>query len=524
MLKKIVIIDDEPLILAGLSEKINWKSVGCCIVGTASNGTDGLRLIDKLQPDIVISDIVMPGYSGIDLAKYCSEKHLKLKIILLSAYSEFEYAHQAIHLNVEDYILKPVDSEKLIQAVRKATETIENEEKLSKQMSALETEALNARKYISSSLLFEIAQHGISVIQDDYEKYVDNFQKSPGIVLCIKLYNLPKDKKEGLYPEVSRCFSAQLREDNIQTFSGGSEKQIVLFCCLPPHIDFIVGIERIEKSVLRAIFSIKLRFSETDYQKMVYICIISHVYCNIGELHTAYQKCMNFLPVTFFCRSSQILHTDDEFPKSIDMPDGAKIIYHLKNGNTKQMETELKLELKAVEKIRDQDTAMLFLKSLHRNALQAAVKAGMHTFPSDFQIYTEENFEIKSQRISEYLTEICNYIDSSNNFDKRLKLIIEENYNNSSFSLISAAEKLGISSSHLCRVFKKQTGENFLDCLLRVRIEHAKFLLETTSLSNGQIAEKVGFGEGHYFGQVFKKYCDMTPKQYRNNIKKETNL
>ena len=417
--------------------------------------------------------------------------------------------------------MKPVDSEKLIQAVRKAAETIENEEKLSKQMSALETEAVNARKYISSSLLFEIARHGISIIQDDYEKYVDNFQKSPGVVLCIKLYNLPKDKKEGLYPEVSRCFSAQLREDNIQVFSGGSEKEIVLFCGLPPRIDFIVGAERIKKSILRAICSVKLRFSETSYQKMVYVCIISHIYCNIGELHIAYQKCMNSLPIAFFCRSSQILHTDAEIPKSIDLPDGTKIIYHLKNGNTKQMETELKLELKAVEKIRDQDTAMLFLKSLHRNALQAAVKSGMHTLPSDAPVYAEENFEIKAQRIREYLGEICTYIDSSKNFDKRLQMIIEENYNDSSFSLMSAAEKLGISNSYLSRIFKKRTGENFLDYLLRFRIDRAKFLLETTSLSNGQIAEKVGFGEGRYFSQVFKKYCGTTPKRYRNAAENE---
>lgn len=254
---------------------------------------------------------------------------------------------------------------------------------------------------------------------------------------------------------------------------------------------------------------------------MVYVCIISHIYCNIGELHIAYQKCMNSLPIAFFCRSSQILHTDAEIPKSIDLPDGTKIIYHLKNGNTKQMETELKLELKAVEKIRDQDTAMLFLKSLHRNALQAAVKSGMHTLPSDAPVYAEENFEIKAQRIREYLGEICTYIDSSKNFDKRLQMIIEENYNDSSFSLMSAAEKLGISNSYLSRIFKKRTGENFLDYLLRFRIDRAKFLLETTSLSNGQIAEKVGFGEGRYFSQVFKKYCGTTPKRYRNAAENE---
>lgn len=107
-----------------------------------------------------------------------------------------------------------------------------------------------------------------------------------------------------------------------------------------------------------------------------------------------------------------------------------------------------------------------------------------------------------------------------NTFSK-LTAIVEDNYAICEFGLAFAAEKMNMNSSYLSRLFKKEAGMNFLDYLLNVRIEKAKFLLSTTSLHNLEIAQQVGFESEHYFGQVFKKCCGMTPKQYQSWIKKQ---
>ena len=127
----------------------------------------------------------------------------------------------------------------------------------------------------------------------------------------------------------------------------------------------------------------------------------------------------------------------------------------------------------------------------------------------------QPNFTLMSRDIADYLFSICSYIQMGKNTLSRIKLFVDENYSSPGFGLSAAAEKMGISSSYLSRLFKKETGENFLDYLINIRIERSKYLLETTSLHNHEIAAQVGFDSDHYFGQVFKRKCGITPKEYR---------
>ena len=161
---------------------------------------------------------------------------------------------------------------------------------------------------------------------------------------------------------------------------------------------------------------------------------------------------------------------------------------------------------------------MSFLKDLYRHASAAGSKAGMSLRPVGASGCLFENFARKSREVEDYLVAVCKYIASSNDFVSRLELLVEENYGNRAFGLTAAADMMGISSSYLSRLFKKKNDQNFIDYLLNKRIERAKYLLETTTLRNRQIAERVGFDSDHYFGQVFKKHCGVTPGQYRATL------
>lgn len=109
---KVLIVEDEEIIRKGLIHSIDWMELDCTIIGEASDGLEGLRLIEERKPDLVIADIKMPVMNGIEMLEAALKDH-RFHSIILTSYSEFEYAKQAISLKVFEYLLKPVDEEKL---------------------------------------------------------------------------------------------------------------------------------------------------------------------------------------------------------------------------------------------------------------------------------------------------------------------------------------------------------------------------------------------------------------------------
>lgn len=125
---KIIIIDDEPMIIKGLTTLVPWFEIGCEVVGVAENGIDGLEQVKTLQPDIVISDIQMPKLSGLEMIRALAQARINVKCILLTGYRQFEYAKEAIDLGVQKYLLKPTNLEEIKAAVVEMTQLIDEEQ------------------------------------------------------------------------------------------------------------------------------------------------------------------------------------------------------------------------------------------------------------------------------------------------------------------------------------------------------------------------------------------------------------
>lgn len=118
---KVVLVEDEDLIRRGLKFRMDWTSVGCVIAGEASSGEEGLKVIDEVDPDIVITDIRMQGMSGIDMLRESMKTH-RHSAIILSGYAEFKHAQDAIRLGVVEYLLKPVDFDQLKECILRITQ------------------------------------------------------------------------------------------------------------------------------------------------------------------------------------------------------------------------------------------------------------------------------------------------------------------------------------------------------------------------------------------------------------------
>lgn len=130
---KIMIIDDEYLIRNLIKNCLDWNEIGMEIVGEASNATEGLNLIRRENPDIILTDINMPVTDGLDMSKSIVEKYPDIKIIVITGYNEFEYAKRSIKLGVSDFILKPIDEEELRASVLKVKKEILAEHSMKRQ-------------------------------------------------------------------------------------------------------------------------------------------------------------------------------------------------------------------------------------------------------------------------------------------------------------------------------------------------------------------------------------------------------
>ena len=161
---KIVIVDDEALVRRGVVLETDWNSIGAAVVGEAENGEEGLKLIEKLKPDLVISDIRMPGMDGLDMLKALRIEGNEVPVILLTAYSDFSYAQRAVKYGAMDYLLKPYTDGELEEAVKKLIEKFDSKkESAEKQHSddILPEEAYRESgksKYINEALYY-IAEH-----------------------------------------------------------------------------------------------------------------------------------------------------------------------------------------------------------------------------------------------------------------------------------------------------------------------------------------------------------------------------
>ena len=121
---KVVIIDDEPIIVEGLSRAISWKNWNCEVIGTASDGLEGMELINKVKPDIIFSDICMPGLDGLTMIAGLKSQHPNMEITILTGFRDFDYAQRAIQLGVTRFLLKPSKMEELEEAVEKMTSNL----------------------------------------------------------------------------------------------------------------------------------------------------------------------------------------------------------------------------------------------------------------------------------------------------------------------------------------------------------------------------------------------------------------
>lgn len=508
MTYSVLILDDESLILEGLTKKIDWAALNCRVVGSALNGIEGKALMEQLRPDLVISDIRMPGLTGMALAELNYHNRYASKFIILSAYSDFTYAQQAIRYQVEDYILKPIDFNKLKEAVLRGIAGIEQIRSQEEKVKRLEDGIKNTQDLATASLLFNIARYSETAVGNELGLLTDLTPFRCGVFLCAKVYNLEKGKEPHHMGRLQSSIVKRFQEQGILIFRGSADDKLIFLCQIESRLDARTARDRIRMQADRILRDLG------DEEKLVCTCAVSGIYKNREELLTRYQESMAHLETGFFAVTSGVIADTLDSHGGFEVTPDA-LLHHLKHGNCEAMLKEYQRICKGLWEAKDSDYSMHVLKELRHQAAKAASGAGMLNKPQMDRQYLVMNFQQLARVVREYLEAICQYIDGGQNLTGKVKLMVAERYGDYQFGLAPAADRLGLSSAYLSRLFKKETGENFVDYLVKFRIEKAMYLLETTKLKNSEISIMVGFEDERYFGKVFKKKCGLTPRQYR---------
>ena len=560
----IAIVDDESIIRRGLAQSIDWNELGYEVIGTASDGEEGLALIKEKKPDIVISDIRMPILDGLEMVRQARRLRLRSNFILMSGYEEFRYAQCAVNLKVEKYLLKPIDNEELVRVVRRVTRQIEAERKLERQISEsmpllrhnfvsrLLSGSMTEEEIVSELGFLDIAlsayQYLVLVVKvDDYrnEPYDSHIQSQE--LLKFGILNIVKEvfSEESLppcEPEPNRETPppARLHNAGDEGIPGNKLQQVLFHDTGGDELVVIAGCgEGEEGAALRRIYQLCEELSQKIGESLS-----TTVTIGMGRFRKGYQgiarsnsEASSAIEYRHMEGKNRIISIQDiHLPgrrDSISISDlEKKVISSIKIGLVEETNKSLEAirarileqEFVTLEKMRliGMELSVLLIKEAENWASQDSDKNLMEDFNSlSSSIMSKETLDDIFQVVFTLVEKIARGINAQR-ISQQKEIIdqaiayINANYGSEDLSLQDVAQNVHISSSYFSTIFKKEKNINFTDYLTETRMKKSMELLRNTNLKAYEIARMVGYSNPQYFSLCFKKYTGYSPLQFKN--------
>ncbi|MDO4328065.1 MAG: response regulator [Lachnospiraceae bacterium] len=494
---KIVIVDDEVNIVEGLKKTIPWKEHGCQVVGTAYDGIEAMEVAEQAAPDILIADITMPGIDGLELAKKLKPRFPAMQVIYLTCHDDFEIARSAFRTGACDYIVKEtMTREELYHSIQKARQEIESyrENMLNKAVVSNELKTL---------------PYGLDFSRGDYT------------MVLLSILPEREDELEGTAPDRLKQLVLQWQdsflfrrtdyESIIMLKNGGNDPR--------QHIQELAGAVGQELEKTRIL---------THFYASVEICTEEN-------LNRIYERLCSLKKSRFY-RKQKLLFAEDSTGEAANWSTSSvlTVIQKQCEEGIHEIDTE-----KAVEALRryietacslqcDPSQVLADSEKLLVALLQQAVKLDM-TLPDVLSCLQKNRlgqvcsiYELENQMSRLLVDGIALLRESvttgSNETLTKALAYIEDNLGER-LSLGRVALHVAMNTSYFSRYFKEKMGENFVDYLVRKRIDRAKEKLRFTGLSVETIASEVGYSNISYFNESFRKATGMTPGAYRKQMK-----
>lgn len=534
---KVFLVEDEMVIRRGIKNSIDWEKEGYIFCGEASDGELAYPMIIKEKPDILITDIRMPFMDGLELCKLVKKELPNIKILILSGYDEFDYAKEAIRLGVTEYLLKPISSGKLLEALNGVSESIRRE-KEDKDLVRKYMEEMRENTEHEKQKFFEQMIAGNLSMADALEtgkKYEMNLSAGMYNLLLFRFTLGEENRKSGELLGEAEYAIEKLTErlEYVFEFQRGVEGWAFLLMA--------DNEEQMSERVKE--LSKDLEEIMKNYSTIAYFGGIGQPVARLRELEESFREAERALAARFTMELNRIISVEDiRMAQNVDTLDDIEIMSF---GEIEKTRTMLEKFLNNGAEDEIDEFVDVYINELPEENLKSVLMRQyiimdayivMMSFcekiegiEGEMQAQSEELKN--SMKTSQTLEEIKNYIRmllkkiigvrdtiSGRRYSDIIEIAkdqIRKTYMSDEISLNTIAAEVGMSPSYFSSIFSKEMGKTFVEYLTEIRMDRAKELLMCSSMKTSEIGYEVGYKDPHYFSYIFKKTQNCTPKEFR---------
>lgn len=534
---KVFLVEDEMVIRRGIKNSIDWEKEGYIFCGEASDGELAYPMIIKEKPDILITDIRMPFMDGLELCKLVKKELPNIKILILSGYDEFDYAKEAIRLGVTEYLLKPISSGKLLEALNGVSESIRRE-KEDKDLVHKYMEEMRENTEHEKQKFFEQMIAGNLSMADALEtgkKYEMNLSAGMYNLLLFRFTLGEENRKSGELLGEAEYAIEKLTErlEYVFEFQRGVEGWAFLLMA--------DNEEQMSERVKE--LSKDLEEIMKNYSTIAYFGGIGQPVARLRELEESFREAERALAARFTMELNRIISVEDiRMAQNVDTLDDIEITSF---GEIEKTRTMLEKFLNNGAEDEIDEFVDVYINELPEENLKSVLMRQYIIMDAYIVMMSFcekiEGIEGKMQAQSEELKnsmktiqtleEIKNYIRmllkkiigvrdtiSGRRYSDIIEIAkdqIRKTYMSDEISLNTIAAEVGMSPSYFSSIFSKEMGKTFVEYLTEIRMDRAKELLMCSSMKTSEIGYEVGYKDPHYFSYIFKKTQNCTPKEFR---------
>lgn len=562
---RVLLVDDEEDVREGLVIEVDWEALDLRIVGLAENGREALEMAERVEPDIVVTDISMPFMDGLELARRLRERNPLVKVVILTGYDEFDYARQAVSLSVDEYLLKPFSAGHLTELLTRLRAQMASEVAEREDVQQLRDHYYTSLPLVQADLMATLLhrQKSPAYIHDKAKQCGLNLNGERYGVSVLTLHMEGEGKKNG--HQVGAIPQESIRTDNVSENkgnhgSGGSLRQsedaeLKQFAALNiaeevwkeqgaghafMHQEAIVllfidrwgqgeGEKRQQHALENVIRSIN------HYLRIPATVGSGSMVDSLSDVKHAYEDALLALDYRLVPGTDSLIYIADVERQTagklrFDELKQQALTRTLKAGTRTELEDALEIIFREITVEHGRGDIQLYLIEVLTTVWKAAQASGEDMediFGSGFQLYADMFRLPGLSEAQDKVREVCVLVQHriASGRQHVYKDIVEqalrftkEHYADPDLSIQKVCGYLHISSGYFCGIFKKEVQLTFLQYLMQIRMEAAKELLRSTELKSFEIAERVGFAEPNYFSFCFKKHIGVSPKEYRKQF------
>lgn len=524
---EVLLVDDEEEVIQVIMKKINWEGLGFSVIGYANNGVKALEMVEEFQPDIVMTDIKMPYMDGMELARRIKTEFPATKILIFTGFDEFEYAKAAVHLEVEEYILKPVNSLELTNVFTQMKIKLDQEINEKRNAETLQKCYLESLPLLQANFYSSLIEGRLK--EEEIPKYLSDYQISfeGPYYCCLVIHTSQNQVPGGMNPLLLSTSVHRQAEEYL-----GEKWRVKSFSYLGNTILIAQFHQETQISELTDECDRFCKYAQRIIGAVVTVGV-GKVCGNILELSQSYVSAREAVSYRGIYGNSRAINIKEIAPRELgeaDTTSDAQLSALFKAIRLQSREDITEAVNKYLEhtfipsKSLQQHyvDVMELLSALYRFSVNNDI-AGQD-FSGDMRVLYGSILDLGPDDLGKWLTDISlSFHDklvnarstSTKSFVSRAMEYVRNNYSDAELSLDSICKVLGVSNSYFSTIFKKETGDSFIGYLTDYRMDWASRLLIETNEKSYVIAKNVGYTDPNYFSYVFKRRFGVSPSKYR---------